>query len=64
MLSVLLSESANVDEVTKVGTAAANWLKLETGTRAIGMGGAFTSVGGGVVGWWLVVLIIRQVLLL
>ena len=40
----------NVDEVTKVATAAANWLKLETGTRAIGMGGAFTSIGSGIVG--------------
>ena len=50
MLSVMLADSDNVDEVTKVGTAAANWLKLETGTRAIGMGGAFTSIGGGVVG--------------
>jgi len=50
MLSVVFAESDNVDEVTKVGTAAANWLKLETGTRAIGMGGAFTSIGGGVVG--------------
>ena len=38
------------DEVTKVATAAANWLKLETGTRPIGMGGAFTSVGAGIVG--------------
>jgi len=40
----------NINEVTKVATAAANWLKLETGTRAIGMGGAFTSIGGGVIG--------------
>ena len=32
----------NVDIVTKVATSAANWLKLETGTRAIGMGGAYT----------------------
>tara|TARA_B100000029_G_C17462591_1_gene919082 strand:+ start:230 stop:1261 length:1032 start_codon:yes stop_codon:yes gene_type:complete len=42
--------SSTVDEVTKVGTAAANWLKLETGTRAIGMGGAFTSIGSGIIG--------------
>ena len=27
----------NVDIVTKVATGAANWLKLETGTRAIGL---------------------------
>ena len=40
----------NVDTVTKVGTAAANWLKLETNPRAIGMGGAFTSIGAGVLG--------------
>ena len=33
----------NVDIVTKVATSAANWLKLETGTRAIGMGGAYTA---------------------
>ena len=38
------------NEVTKVATAAANWLKLETGTRAIGMSGAFTSIGSGVAG--------------
>jgi len=40
----------NENEVTKVGTAAANWLKLETNARAIGMGGAFTSVGAGLLG--------------
>ena len=50
VLSIVFAGSDNVDEVTKVGTAAANWLKLETGTRAIGMGGAFTSIGGGVIG--------------
>ena len=40
----------NVDIVTKVATAAANWLKLETGTRAIGMSGAYTAAGNGVSG--------------
>ena len=30
--------------VTKVATSAANWLKLETNPRAIGMGGAFTCI--------------------
>jgi len=40
----------NVDVVTKVATAAANWLKLETGTRAIGMGGAYTAAGDDVSG--------------
>ena len=40
----------NVDIVTKVATGAANWLKLETGTRAIGMGGAYTAVADDVSG--------------
>ena len=40
----------NVDVVTKVATAAANWLKLETGTRAIGMSGAYTAAGNDVSG--------------
>lgn len=40
----------SVDAVTKVATAAANWLKLETGTRAIGMGGAYTAAGNDVTG--------------
>jgi len=47
---VFSQDEENVDEVTKVGTAAANWLKLETNPRAIGMGGAFTSIGSGVLG--------------
>ena len=40
----------NPDAVTRVATSAANWLKIETGTKAIGMGGAYTAVGGGIVG--------------
>ncbi len=36
------------DIVTKVGTAAGNWLKLETNIRAIGMGGANVASGEGV----------------
>ena len=48
--TVYMQNEENVDEVTKVGTAAANWLKLETNPRAIGMGGAFTSVGSGILG--------------
>ena len=36
------------DIVTKVGTCAGNWLKLETGTRAIGMGGAHVAAGDGI----------------
>ena len=31
-----------------MGTCAGNWLKLETGTRAIGMGGAHVAVGNGI----------------
>ena len=37
-------------EVTKVGTAAANWLKLDSGSRGIAMGGAQTAAGVGVSG--------------
>ena len=36
------------DVVTKVATASGNWLKLETGTRAIGMGGAVVAFGDGI----------------
>tara|TARA_A100001011_G_scaffold396040_1_gene492827 strand:+ start:8843 stop:9829 length:987 start_codon:yes stop_codon:yes gene_type:complete len=36
------------DVVTKVGTAAAEWLKLETGIRAAGMSGAQVASGRGV----------------
>ena len=36
------------DVVTKVGTAAAEWLKLETGIRAVGMSGAQVAAGRGV----------------
>ena len=36
------------DVVTKVATATANWLKIETGVRAIGMGGAFVASGTGI----------------
>ena len=35
------------DIVTKVGTAAAPWLKIETGIRAVGMPGAHTAAGRG-----------------
>jgi len=38
------------DVVTKVATSAANWLKLETSTRAIGMGGVSVASGRGVMG--------------
>ena len=40
----------NPDIVSRVATSAANWLKIETGTKAIGMAGAFTSMPGGVTG--------------
>ena len=46
----MLQATGNVNSVTKVATAAANWLKLETGTRAIGMGGAYTAIGKGIQG--------------
>jgi len=36
------------DVVSKVATSAANWLKLESGARAIGMGGAHVAAGNGV----------------
>jgi hypothetical protein len=38
------------DAVTKVGTSAANWLKIESGTRGIGMGGAQVASGRGLSG--------------
>ena len=37
-------------QLKKVATSAANWLKLETGTRAIGMGGAYVAMGTGISG--------------
>ena len=38
------------DAVTKVGTSAANWLKVESGVRGIGMGGSQTASGRGLSG--------------
>lgn len=38
------------DVVTKVATASANWLKIETGARALGMGGAQVAAGRGLSG--------------
>ena len=43
-------EDASPDVVTKVATCAANWLKLDTGTRAIGMGGAYTAAANDISG--------------
>ena len=38
------------DAVTKVGTSAANWLKVESGTRGIAMGGSQAASGRGMSG--------------
>ena len=38
------------DAVTKVGTSAANWLKIESGVRGLAMGGAQTASGRGLSG--------------
>jgi hypothetical protein len=38
------------DAVTKVGTSAANWLKIESGVRGIGMGGSQVASGRGLSG--------------
>ena len=38
------------DAVTKVGTSAANWLKIESGTRGIAMGGSQVASGKGLSG--------------
>ena len=38
------------DAVTKVGTSAANWLKVESGVRGIGMGGSQVASGYGLAG--------------
>ena len=47
--SVVAQEYRDIpDIVTKVGTAAANWLKIETGAREIGMGGAQVAAGKGI----------------
>ena len=49
LASLVFANFRNIpDVVTKVGTCAGNWLKLETGTRAIGMGGANVAVGDGI----------------
>ena len=47
---VFTSEDSSPDVVTKVATCAANWLKLETGTRPIAMGGAYTAAGNDISG--------------
>ncbi|NQV37186.1 MAG: PorV/PorQ family protein [Candidatus Marinimicrobia bacterium] len=50
-MGILLGQSPDIpDVVSKVATSAGNYLKLETGARAIGLGGAFGAVGTGVTG--------------
>jgi hypothetical protein len=48
MLLQLVFTQEIPDVVSKVATSAANWLKLESGARAIGMGGAHVAAGNGV----------------
>ncbi len=49
ILSFSFSQFREVpDIVTKVGSAAAPWLRLETGIRAVGMAGAQTASGKGI----------------
>ena len=51
ILSVsMLTSVYGGSQLKKVATSAANWLKLETGTRAIGMGGAYVAMGTGISG--------------
>ena len=45
LFSLVLSQS---DSHELAGTKVANWLKIETGTRAIGMSGAHTASGRGI----------------
>ena len=45
-----LAELKQPDIVTKEATAAFNWLKIETGIRAVGMGGAQVAAAEGVAG--------------
>jgi len=48
-VSMVFSQYRDIpDIVTKVATSAANWLKLETNPRAVGMGGAFVASGRGI----------------
>ena len=48
LLNVLFSYTEIPDLVTKVATTAGNWLKLETGARAVGMGGAQVAAASGI----------------
>jgi hypothetical protein len=48
LLQPVFTQESTDEVVSKVATAAANWLKLESGARAIGMGGAHVAAGNGV----------------
>ena len=52
MFSLVLSQDNPdpPDAVTKVGTSAANWLKIESGVRGISMGGSQVASGSGISG--------------
>ena len=51
LTGMLFSQGGDIPEVvTKVATAACNWLKIETSARAIGMGGAYVAAGEGING--------------
>ena len=50
-LSFSFAQFRDIPEVvTKVATSTANWLKLETSARAIGMGGSHVASGRGISG--------------
>ena len=51
LFSSLLGQYRDIpDVVTKVATSAANWLKIESGARSIGMGGSQVASGRGISG--------------
>ena len=50
IIGMLLIISFSFSEVNNVATRIGNWLKLETGTRSIAMGGASTASARGIAG--------------
>ena len=50
MFCFVLSQVDPPDAITKVGTSAANWLKIESGVRGISMGGSQVASGSGISG--------------
>ena len=49
LFGFIFPDFINIPEVvTKVGTCSANWLKIESGIRGIGMGGAHVAAGDGI----------------